>query len=90
MFTRHKSLVSVVLAVTIVIVELEHVVDFFWEKSPIWAHTLIVNGYPMLLHALFGFLLGLLYCLIFPRTLETLRRTLRRRLTQIGTGGDSE
>jgi len=88
MFSKHKSLTSVVLATTIALVEFEHIVDFFWEKSPPWVHTLIVSGYSKILTALIGFLLGLLYCLIFPRTLEAIRRTLSRRLAGGGSDGD--
>ena len=91
MLSKKRSVLSIFLAVTIVLVEIEHVLDYFWEKSPPWAHSLIMRWSPAALLCLglicLGFLLGLLCGLIYPGMLDRLRNLVRRRLSHSGGAG---
>ncbi len=83
MFPGHKTnskLVYVALSVALLVIELEHIADFLWERSPLWARHLALALVPYVLPVTGGFALGLIYAVIFPGHLRQIRLFLQRRL----------
>lgn len=92
MFPSHENnakLVYLALSLSILVIELGHIVEFMRENIPAWVPHLLLITYPYVLIAFGGFLCGFLYGLVSPGFLDKLRKRLQRRLGQSNGGTEA-